>query len=334
MAQTLFTPLVTLIQSTWLNDVDANAFSALSAVAGTNTITATGPTTVTAYAANQRFFFTPANNNTGATTLNISSIGAKSVFWNGVACVGGELRQGIPALVLYDGTQFQILANGFNAPFLDTHAIVVGSADSTKKVRFEVDGLTTGTTRVATVPDRDFSFDSGWSLIEAKPASASATIDFVTGITSTYDEYVITITDYVPATNATQLSVRISQDGGATFKAGATDYKFSRNALGDAGVNTPAGSTGATSILPTPTLSSTAANSLSGWIKFSGPSGATSYKKFRCEFTAIDSAGASDFITAGGAYVTDTNAINGVRILSSSGNIASGNFALYGLRKS
>ena len=113
--QTLFTDLVTLIQSSWLNDVDAATYNALSAVSGTNTIVGTGPTTVTAYAANQRFFFTPANTNSGAATLNISSIGPKNIFWNGVACTGGELRQNIPVLVMYDGVQFHILARGFNA---------------------------------------------------------------------------------------------------------------------------------------------------------------------------------------------------------------------------
>lgn len=44
-----------------------------------------------------------------------------------------------------------------SAPFTDTTAIVKGSADSTKQVRFEVDSLTTGTTRVITVPDKDIN---------------------------------------------------------------------------------------------------------------------------------------------------------------------------------
>lgn len=42
-----------------------------------------------------------------------------------------------------------------SAPFLDTTAIVKGSADATKLLRFEVDGFTTGTTRVLTAPNYD-----------------------------------------------------------------------------------------------------------------------------------------------------------------------------------
>lgn len=49
------------------------------------------------------------------------------------------------------------LTNGRFGPFVDTNPIAVGSSDGTKKVRLEVDGLTTGTTRVITPPDEDFT---------------------------------------------------------------------------------------------------------------------------------------------------------------------------------
>jgi len=44
---------------------------------------------------------------------------------------------------------------GSSPPFADTQTIVKGSVDATKLIRFEVDGLTTGTTRVITTPDTD-----------------------------------------------------------------------------------------------------------------------------------------------------------------------------------
>ena len=40
-------------------------------------------------------------------------------------------------------------------PFVDTNPIIQGSIDATKQIRFEVDGITTATTRVITVPDKD-----------------------------------------------------------------------------------------------------------------------------------------------------------------------------------
>jgi hypothetical protein len=81
----------------------------LTSVAGTNTITATATLSMQAYATGQTFVLVPAVTNTGATTINVNSIGAKNVFVNGAACVGGELVAGIPALITYDGTQFALV---------------------------------------------------------------------------------------------------------------------------------------------------------------------------------------------------------------------------------
>lgn len=44
-------------------------------------------------------------------------------------------------------------------PVSDTTALVAGSVDATKRVRIEADGLTTGTTRVLTMPDADITPD-------------------------------------------------------------------------------------------------------------------------------------------------------------------------------
>jgi len=50
----------------------------------------------------------------------------------------------------------------------DAYAIVSGSADKTKKVRFEVDGIATGTTRVLTIPDGDFTLGDGFTTGDVK----------------------------------------------------------------------------------------------------------------------------------------------------------------------
>lgn len=48
-----------------------------------------------------------------------------------------------------------IAGSGASLPFVDTNPVVVGSDDATKKLRFEVDGITTATTRVLTIQDAD-----------------------------------------------------------------------------------------------------------------------------------------------------------------------------------
>lgn len=47
------------------------------------------------------------------------------------------------------------IAKSSAGPTVDTNPVVVGSADATKKLRFEVDGFTTATTRVLTPPNFD-----------------------------------------------------------------------------------------------------------------------------------------------------------------------------------
>ena len=68
-----------------------------------------------------------------------------------------EGANGIEVLV-DDGTQTVIIDGAdLQPPFTDTTAIVKGSADATKLLRFEVDDFTTATTRVVTVPDADLT---------------------------------------------------------------------------------------------------------------------------------------------------------------------------------
>ena len=88
----------------------------LTTVAGTNTVTAVLTPAITAYASGQQFLLDPANTNTGATTLNINSVGAGAVQLNGAALAGGELKQGTPCVVAVVTTTpvFEIVGNGAN----------------------------------------------------------------------------------------------------------------------------------------------------------------------------------------------------------------------------
>jgi len=210
----------------------------LSSVAGTNTITASASITPSAYASGQTFRFIPANTNTAATTLNVSSLGAKNIFWNGVACNGGEIKANIPIAVFYDGTQFNIISNGFAAPFLDTNPIAVGSSDGTKKVRVEVDGLTTATTRVVTVPDTNLTL-AGTDVVNSWTSSQRfATATLTDGATidwnlDTQQNAKVTLGGNRTLNNPSNLRdgqcgvLRIIQDGtGGRTLTWSSNYKF------------------------------------------------------------------------------------------------------------
>ena len=86
-------------------------YTKLSSVSGTDTITATGPADIAAYAEGQTFSFIVANTNTGAATINISSLGAKSITKTGTtALAAGDLPQNAVVMIRYDGTRFQLIA--------------------------------------------------------------------------------------------------------------------------------------------------------------------------------------------------------------------------------
>jgi len=72
------------------------------------------------------------------------------------------------------------LTIGRTGPFLDSDVIATGSSDGTKKVRLEVDGLTTDTTRVVTVPDRNITIG------DLSPITASLGADVTLNNTGTY----------------------------------------------------------------------------------------------------------------------------------------------------
>lgn len=64
---------------------------------------------ITAYVAGQSFTFLPNHSNTGAATVNVNGVGSKTIQYLGKALVSGEILANVPATIVYDGTQFQLV---------------------------------------------------------------------------------------------------------------------------------------------------------------------------------------------------------------------------------
>jgi hypothetical protein len=81
---------------------------------GTDTITIGLSPAMTAYVAGQHFYFKQAAGaNTGATTLNVDSVGAKAITKKGTtALAAGDIPASAMVHVVYDGTQFQLMNVG------------------------------------------------------------------------------------------------------------------------------------------------------------------------------------------------------------------------------
>lgn len=101
------------MMSDLVREFQVNAVKVLASVAGTNTITGSMTPDLASYLAGMLVVFTPANNNTGATTLNIDSLGALDIQKaDGDALASGDLIAGVPALLVLDsGADDWILLN-------------------------------------------------------------------------------------------------------------------------------------------------------------------------------------------------------------------------------
>src|SRR6267378_3479898 len=78
--------------------------------ANTYSCTVSSPQTVS-LAAGLQIQFLPTNANTGASTFQINALTVKNIFLNGAALVGGEIKAAVPLVLLYDGTQWNIVGN-------------------------------------------------------------------------------------------------------------------------------------------------------------------------------------------------------------------------------
>jgi hypothetical protein len=106
-------------------EAQVNAVKVLASVAGTDTITGSMTPDLTAYSSGMIVVFTPANNNTGAATLNIDSLGAKSIVKeDGRALIAGDLQASAAHVLVYDGTNFVVL----NPMFLVNQAGTLNSS--------------------------------------------------------------------------------------------------------------------------------------------------------------------------------------------------------------
>lgn len=92
-----------------LGQVQAGAYQLIGSISGVDTITGSLSPAISSYAAGQKFSFVSAGANTGAVTININGLGAKSITKLGTtALAAGDIPSGAIVEIEYDGTQFQL----------------------------------------------------------------------------------------------------------------------------------------------------------------------------------------------------------------------------------
>ena len=178
--------------------------------------------------------------------------------------------------------------------------------------------------------------DDDMIFISKSTASSSASLEITSGIDSTYDHYRIVINGAQPATDAANLECQFSTDGSsyamnvasaiwysqntgtAILSAWASESKTNTNT----GMNTISGSTGNDST-----------HSMSGWLDLYNPASTSLHKICQSNTAASQQ---SDGVTGLRAdmIIFSTSAVSAVKFAFSSGNIAAGDFILYGYKNS
>lgn len=151
-----------------VSQVQNQSYSTLSSVSGTNTVTASASPTPAAIANGQVFRGIAAGTNTGATTLNISSLGAYPIKYGGAALAGGEILINQPFEVMADTSASCMHLLGAPRAASDT---ATGTVEMAVQTEMEAGSSTT----TAVSPGRQQFHPSaakGWAQVGTSGAAA------------------------------------------------------------------------------------------------------------------------------------------------------------------
>lgn len=166
-------------------------------------------------------------------------------------------------------------------------------------------------------------------LIEGKDGAGLTNVDFTAGIGSTYDAYLLVVSDLQLTSAPGSLELRVSQNAGASFISAANPYTY-RSEDYNGTIVTVSSSAGASSI---PVLEGLdAGQACSGEVRFYAPSNTSRVKLFVARATKLASVSTPERYESWGVFKLNTAAINAIRLIASSAIVAGG-FALYGYRK-
>jgi len=172
------------------------------------------------------------------------------------------------------------------------------------------------------------------AFIASITASGAASVDFDSGLSSTYKNYLVIATDIIAATNGSWMWARTSTDGGATWDAGASDYQWQQSGMNSGAVRSSHDFADNQMVIGTNAawtgIGNAAATNCILQLRIGNPSGTTNYKTCVWEFGGTSySTGDEPFYMFGAGYRDATAAIDSIQFLMNSGNI-SGTFKLYG----
>jgi hypothetical protein len=176
----------------------------------------------------------------------------------------------------------------------------------------------------------DATWVGGIVLLTSGTVTNQATLDIVLTAYAAYRGLTFYLTSWKPATDNINLLVRVSTNGGSSYDAGATDYKYASLLHDSTPTSAAGGSNGTTAITVGDAIGNGAAEGLDVILDLFAQTDTTIQPRILSRATIYQqNDNARGNHTSGRRVVAqDTDAI---RFLFSSGNIASGKYAVYGL---
>jgi hypothetical protein len=268
----------------------------LTTAGSSNAYTITTNIAFTAYATGLMVAFKANHVNTGAATLNVNSIGAKALrTQDDAALQPGQIANNGQYFAKYDAA-----ANGSAGAWL----------------------LQNPSVPLMELP----------RLLVSGSVSDAAALEIVLTSYTAYRGLLVRLINFVPATDAANLGLRVSTNAGASYNAGASDYRYAYSVALDSTTTVSATvSQAATEIQLAASVSNTAAEGGAiAEITIMNQTATGIWPTVRWNTSIVDDSGRLRMLTGSGTRQTaqDTDA---VQFLFSSGNIASGTWALYGL---
>jgi hypothetical protein len=180
-------------------------------------------------------------------------------------------------------------------------------------------------------------FGDGITLISSQTASASATISFTTGITSTYKAYKFVFINIHPSVDNSEFQFNMSTDSGSNYNVTKTGTFFRAFHNEDDGATAfgylTANDTTQTTDFATLSLNTGNDNdqSVSGYLELFNPSSTTYVKHWISRISDVTGSDVQgERFTAG--YGNTTSAVNAIQFKFDTGNIDTGTIYLYGIK--
>lgn len=264
---------------------------------GTDTIVLTIESGISAYSAGQQFSFKAGATITGSATLNVNTLGAKTIKKKDVssgtviALEAGDIISGGVYTVRYDGTDLQLIAN-------------------------------------------DGGAGGAMVLLGTATASTSATIDFTSLIDSTYDDYLIRFSGVTTDATLTIATIKVSTDNGSTWLASNIGHISKIHLADGTKIESDVNLTSVIYIIGVSSarMGTGSDIALSGEFTLSNVNGTTDKA---IDGKAVYESASNGFASSKfQGYIRNTSNINAVQIVNNTGNFSVGEFYIYGIVKS